>query len=84
MVPGTSAPEMVTQSGGDGKRCHTATRTQLWLSPESAIGFADAGVARQAGFGPGLAISGYARIHQLWLEVLPHRGLAQSAELCGR
>ena len=42
----------------------------LWLSPETAIGFADAGIARQAGLGPGLPIARYARIHQLWLEVL--------------
>ena len=56
--------------GGDGKWCHAAMWMTLWLSPETAIGFADAGIARQAGLGPGLPIARYARIHQLWLEVL--------------
>ena len=70
-------------SGGHGKQCHAATWTKLCLSPEPAVGFTDAGVARQAGLWPGLPIARDARIHQLWLEVLQNRGLAQSARLCG-
>ena len=82
--PGMSAPTTGSQSGGHGKQCQGATWTKLCLSPEPAIGFADAGVARQAGLRPGLPIARDARIHQLWLEVLQYRGLAQSAGLCGR